>query len=47
MSALPDGDFSHLVETDDKDVMGANIQALIVMLSQKTLMKDLDQIKGD
>ena len=46
-SAFPDSDFSQLVETDDEDVMGANIQALIDMLSQKVLMYDLEHIKGD
>jgi hypothetical protein len=47
MSAFPDSDFSQLKETDDEDVMGANIQALIDMLSQKILMYDLEHIKGD
>jgi len=47
MSAFPDSDFSQLVETDDEDVMGDNIQALIDMLSQKILMYDLEHIKGD
>ena len=47
MSAFPDSDFSQLVETDDEEVMGANIQALIDMLSQKILMYDLEHIKGD
>lgn len=47
MSAFPDSDFTQLVETDDEEVMGANIQALIDMLSQKILMYDLEHIKGD
>ena len=46
-SAFPDSDFSQIVETYDEDVMGANIQALIDMLSQKVLMYDLEHIKGD
>ena len=47
MSAFPDSDFTQLVETDDEEVMGGNIQALIDMLSQKILMYDLEHIKGD
>lgn len=47
MSAFPDSDFSQLEETDDEEVMGSNIQALIDMLSQKILMYDLEHIKGD
>lgn len=48
MSAFPDSDFSKLVlNTDDEEVMGSNIQELIDMLSQKILMYDLEHIKGD
>ena len=47
MSAFPDNDFSHLIETDEEDEMANNIQGLIDMLSHKILMYDLEHIKGE
>jgi hypothetical protein len=47
MSAFPDSDFSQLVDTEDEEVMAANIQALIDMLSHKILMYDLEHINGE
>ena len=47
MLAFPDSDFSALEETNDEEVMAANIQALVNMLSTSILMCDLEHIKGD